>query len=111
MLKPQYRSSPWSTHISTDGRPTLSTLTHAKLNIIKMKDLYDSQDCRAKNNYPCMNPNHKVWALGNSIKACREMSILEREREHIGSIWSRITCLAIPLATAQNLGSQVLEDF
>jgi hypothetical protein len=26
MLKPRHRSSPWSTHITTDGRPTLSTL-------------------------------------------------------------------------------------
>jgi hypothetical protein len=31
------------------------------------------------------------------------MCILEREREHIGSIWSRVTCLALPLATAQSL--------
>jgi hypothetical protein len=29
--------------------------------------------------------------------------ILEKEREHIGSIWSRITCLALPLAPAQRL--------
>jgi hypothetical protein len=50
----------WSTHISTDGRPTVSTLTEAKLNIIKMKDLYDSQDCMAKQIYPCMNPNPKA---------------------------------------------------
>jgi hypothetical protein len=69
-----------------DGRPTLSTLTQAKLYIIKMKDMYDSQDCMAKNNFPCMKPNLKVSGLGNSIKACRPMCILEREREHIGSI-------------------------
>jgi hypothetical protein len=31
------------------------------------------------------------------------MCILEREREHIGSIWSRVTCLALSLATAQGL--------
>jgi hypothetical protein len=31
------------------------------------------------------------------------MCILEREREHIGSIWSRVTCLALPLAVAQSL--------
>jgi hypothetical protein len=31
------------------------------------------------------------------------MCILEREREHIGSIWSRVTCLALPLATTQSL--------
>jgi hypothetical protein len=38
------------------------------------------------------------------------MCILEIEREHIGSIWSRVTYLAFPLAAAQSLGSQVLED-
>jgi hypothetical protein len=32
LLKPQHRSSPWSNHISTDGRPSL-TKTQAKLNI------------------------------------------------------------------------------
>jgi hypothetical protein len=31
------------------------------------------------------------------------MSILGREREHIGSIWSRVTCLALLLAAAQSL--------
>jgi hypothetical protein len=38
------------------------------------------------------------------------MCILEIEREHIGSIWSRVTYLALPLDAAQSLGSQVLED-
>jgi hypothetical protein len=37
------------------------------------------------------------------------MCILEREREHIGSIWSRVTCLDIPLA-AQSLARQALGD-
>jgi hypothetical protein len=32
LLKSQHRSSPWSNHISTDGRPSL-TKTQAKLNI------------------------------------------------------------------------------
>jgi hypothetical protein len=31
------------------------------------------------------------------------MCILEKEREHIGSIWSRVTCHALPLAAAQSL--------
>jgi hypothetical protein len=31
------------------------------------------------------------------------MCILVRERENIGSIWSRVTCLALPLASAQSL--------
>jgi hypothetical protein len=29
--------------------------------------------------------------------------ILEKEREHIGSIWSRVTCLALLLAAAESL--------
>jgi hypothetical protein len=32
------------------------------------------------------------------------------ERKHIGTKWSRIACLALPLAPAQSLGRQVLED-
>jgi hypothetical protein len=41
--------------------------------------------------------------LRYSIMAYRGMSTLEREREHIGSIWSRVICLALPLAAAQSL--------
>jgi hypothetical protein len=37
------------------------------------------------------------------------MCILEREREHIGSIWSRVTCLDSPLA-AQSLALQALGE-
>jgi hypothetical protein len=37
------------------------------------------------------------------------MCILEREREHIGSIWSRVTCLDSLLAT-QSLARQALGD-
>jgi hypothetical protein len=37
------------------------------------------------------------------------MCILERERKHIGSIWSRVTCLDSPLA-AQSLALQALGD-
>ena len=47
--------------------------------------------------------------LRYSIKPCRPMCILEREREHIGSIWSRVTCLDSPLA-AQSLALQALGD-
>jgi hypothetical protein len=50
----------------------------------------------------------KVWGLGNSIKACRPVCILERK--HIGSIWSRVSCLALLLAAAQSLGHQALGD-
>jgi hypothetical protein len=35
LLKPHHRSSPWSCHISTDGRPDTLTKTQAKLNITK----------------------------------------------------------------------------
>jgi hypothetical protein len=31
------------------------------------------------------------------------MCILEREKWHMGSIWSMVTCLALPLAAAQDL--------
>jgi hypothetical protein len=37
------------------------------------------------------------------------MCILEREREHIGSIWSRVTCLDSLLA-AQSLARRALGD-
>jgi hypothetical protein len=33
-----------------------------------------------------------------------------RDRKHIRTKWSRVTCLALPLVAAQSLGSQVLED-
>jgi hypothetical protein len=31
------------------------------------------------------------------------MCILEREKEHTGSLWSRVTCLTLLLAAAQSL--------
>jgi hypothetical protein len=37
------------------------------------------------------------------------MCILEREREHMGSIWSRVTCLDSPLAS-QSLARHALGD-
>jgi hypothetical protein len=37
-------------------------------------------------------------------------NVYTRERNHIGIKWSRVTYLALPLAAAQSLGSQVLED-
>jgi hypothetical protein len=39
-----------------------------------------------------------------------QASVYARERKHIGSMWSSVTCLALSLAAAQCLGSQVLED-
>jgi hypothetical protein len=50
-----------------------------------------------------MNPNPKYEAWVIVFKACRPMCIQEKEREHIGSIWSRVTCIALPLAAAQSL--------
>jgi hypothetical protein len=38
------------------------------------------------------------------------MSILENEIEHIGSIWSRVTCLALLLAAAQSLERRATGD-
>jgi hypothetical protein len=49
--------------------------------------------------------------LRYNIKACRPTCILEKEREHIGSIWSRVTSLALLLAAAQSLLLEGLEDF
>jgi hypothetical protein len=39
-----------------------------------------------------------------------QANIYIREIKHIGTKWSRVTCLALPLAAAQRLGCQVLED-
>jgi hypothetical protein len=36
--------------------------------------------------------------------------VYTREIKHLGTRWSRATCLALPLLAAQSLGSQVLED-
>jgi hypothetical protein len=30
-------------------------------------------------------------------------NVYTRKRKHIGSIWSRVTCLALPVAAAQSL--------
>jgi hypothetical protein len=101
-LKPQHRSSPRSNHISTFERPSL-TKTQAKLNITK-----DVKTCTTLMT-AWLSKTNQVWTqilsmrLSHNIKACRPMCILEREREHIGSIWSRVTCLALPLATTQSL--------
>jgi hypothetical protein len=64
----------------------------------------------AKHNYPSMNLNPKMCGLCNNNNACRPVCILEREREHIGSIWSRVTCLAVKLAAAQTLECRDLGD-
>jgi hypothetical protein len=65
--------------------------------------LYDTHDCMANHNEPSMSLNPKVQGLGNGIKVCRAVCILEKKRENIGLIWSRVTCLTLPLATTQSL--------
>jgi hypothetical protein len=39
-----------------------------------------------------------------------QANVYTRERKHIETKWSRVTCLALPLTTTQSLGSQVLKD-
>jgi hypothetical protein len=96
LIKSQHRSSPRSNHISTDGRPSL-TKTQAKLNITM-----DGNTCMTLMT-AWLSITKQVWSLGNSIKVYRAICILEREWEHIGSIWSRFTSLALPLATTESL--------
>jgi hypothetical protein len=36
--------------------------------------------------------------------------VYTRGRKHIGTKWSRVTCLALPPAAAQSLGNQALAD-
>jgi hypothetical protein len=109
LLKPQHRYSPWSNHISTDGIPSL-TKTQAKLNITK-----DGKTCTTLRT-AWLSITNQVWTqtlsmrLRYIIKACMPMCILEREREHVRSIWSRVTCLALLLVATQNLEYWALED-
>jgi hypothetical protein len=49
-----------------------------------------------------------IQGIGNQINACR---CVTRGRKHIGSTWSRNTCLDSALATAQSLLLQDLEGF
>jgi hypothetical protein len=37
-------------------------------------------------------------------------NVYTRERKHIGTKWSKVTCLSLPAVAVQSLGSQVLED-
>jgi hypothetical protein len=56
-----------------------------------------------------MNPNPKVYGLGNSINAGRP--VCTSERKHIGSIWSKVTCIPLPIAAAQSLERRALRDY
>jgi hypothetical protein len=109
LLKSQHRSSPQSHHISTDGIPSL-TKTQAKLNITK-----DGKTCTTLMT-TWLSITNQVWTQilsmkrRYSIKECKPMCTLEKEREQIGSIWSRVTCLALPLVAAQSLERRALGD-
>jgi hypothetical protein len=39
-----------------------------------------------------------------------QANVYTRERKHIGSIWSRVTCLALPLTVAQSLERRAPRD-
>jgi hypothetical protein len=110
LLKSQHRSSPRSNHISMDESLSLIK-TQDKLNITKDEKTYMTLMTT------WLSITNQVWTqilsmrLRYSIKACRPMCILEREKkEHIGSIWSWVTCLALSLATAQSLARRAPRD-
>jgi hypothetical protein len=102
MLKSQHRSSPRPPHITTDGRPTLIN------NTSQTQHHEDGKTCMTLVT-AWLSITNQVWTqilgmrLRYSIKSCRAMCTLERERGHIGSIWSRVTCLALLLPAAQGL--------
>jgi hypothetical protein len=54
------------------------TMTQAILNIIKIEDLEDSHDCRAKHNYPDTNLNPK-GKIGIQFKKYMQYCDLEGE--------------------------------
>jgi hypothetical protein len=57
-----------------------------------------------------MIPSPKYEAYVIVFKACRPVCVLEREREHIGLVWSRVTYLALSLAATQSLARQAPGD-
>jgi hypothetical protein len=96
MLKPQHRSSPWSPHITMDGRPTLNN------NISQTQYHIDGKTCTILRT-TWLSITNQVQTQILKYSYAWPMCILEREREHIGSIWLRVTCLALLLAAAQSL--------
>jgi hypothetical protein len=101
-LKPQHRSSPRSPHITMDGRPT------PNINTSQTQHHEDGKTCVTLMT-GWLSITNQVWTQiltmrhRYSITASRAMCILEREREYIGSICSRVTCLALPLDATQGL--------
>jgi hypothetical protein len=67
LLKPQHRSSPWSSHISMDGRPNTLTKTQAKLNITKNGKTCTTLMTAWLSMSTQYNPNPKVWGLGTVL--------------------------------------------
>jgi hypothetical protein len=69
------------------------TKTQTILNIIKMEDLHDTQDCMTRHTNQVWTQIPKVWGLGNNINACRPVCILEREKAHrINMVKGHLTC-------------------
>jgi hypothetical protein len=54
------------------------------------------------------------WLWANFYRPLADASFYfsysARERKHIGSMWSRVTCLALPLAATQSLERRALRD-
>jgi hypothetical protein len=91
-LKAQHRSSSWANHISMFGRPSL-TKAQAYLNIIK-----DGKTCMTLMTAR-LSITNQVWTqilnirLKYSIKACKPMCILEKERAHrINMVKGHLPC-------------------
>jgi hypothetical protein len=92
LFKPQHRSSPWSNHISTDGRQSL-TKTLAKLNITK-----DGKTCTTlMTAWPSITNHIRTQILSMrlryNIEACRPLHILENEISHrINMVKAHLPC-------------------
>jgi hypothetical protein len=75
----------------------------------RWKTCMTTNDYRAKQFYTNHKPNPiGIQRIGYQINACK---CVTRGRKHVGSTWSRNTCLDFPLATAQSLLLQDLECF
>jgi hypothetical protein len=93
LLKSQHRSSPWSNHISTDGRPSL-TKTQAKLNITK-----DGETCTTLMT-TCLSIINQVWTQLLKYEAyvqyqCMQVNVYtsERKRTHrINMVRGHLPC-------------------
>jgi hypothetical protein len=108
MLKPHHRSSPRSPHIMADERPTPNN------NTSQTQQHKDGKTCTTLMTAWLSTTNQVQtqilsMRLRYIIKVCRPMCV-QRKKEHIGSIWSRVTCLALLLAVAQSLVRRAPKD-